>query len=126
MELSPLDRERIRELEESLWIPDTRFDRAYMDRVLAPDFVEFGRSGRVYSRQVAIDVQRMGIPARLPLPHFEVRGVAPGVALATYRSDVAYPTGRELANRASLWLHADGRWQLRFHQGTAIPSEPSP
>src|SRR3954453_1752089 len=39
---------RLRELEESLWRPETRYDLAYMRRVLTPDFLEFGRSGRVY------------------------------------------------------------------------------
>jgi hypothetical protein len=37
-----------RQLEESLWRPQTRFDREYTDNILAPDFFEFGRSGRVY------------------------------------------------------------------------------
>jgi len=38
----------LRELEESLWRPETRYDGAWMRRVLHPEFREFGRSGRVY------------------------------------------------------------------------------
>lgn len=38
----------LRRIEEALWRPQTRSDRAFMDRICAPDFVEFGRSGRVY------------------------------------------------------------------------------
>ena len=42
--------QELRGLEESLWRAETRFDRKYMDAVLAPDFAEFGRSGRRYDR----------------------------------------------------------------------------
>ena len=38
-------------LEESLWRTETRFDIELMDRTLAADFVEFGRSGRRYDRE---------------------------------------------------------------------------
>jgi len=37
-----------RDLEESMWRAETRFDRGYVERLLHPDFFEFGRSGRVW------------------------------------------------------------------------------
>lgn len=42
--------ETLRQLEESLWRAETRFDSVSMDRLLATDYFEFGRSGKVYSR----------------------------------------------------------------------------
>jgi len=42
--------EEIRRLEESLWQAEFRYDNKYMDKFLAPDFIEFGRSGKIYSR----------------------------------------------------------------------------
>ena len=45
-----MDTEELRILEESLWRHETRFDRDYLQRVLHPDFFEFGRSGRVWTR----------------------------------------------------------------------------
>jgi hypothetical protein len=41
------DVETLTRLEESLWQAETRYDPFLMDRVLADDFFEFGRSGRV-------------------------------------------------------------------------------
>ncbi|WP_425071421.1 DUF4440 domain-containing protein [Sagittula sp. S175] len=53
-------------LEECLWRPETRFDRALVDRLFAPDLVEFGRSGRVYSRADLLAVPPQPFTARLP------------------------------------------------------------
>lgn len=115
------DLEQLRQLEEKLWRAETRFDRNEMSRVLAPDFLEFGRSSRVYRRAEALSVEPQEIPAKLPLPNLEIRLIHPDVALITYESDVAYRSGRERARRSSLWTRTHSGWQIRFHQGTPIP-----
>src|SRR5262249_58946304 len=50
MELSRKGRETLERLEADLWREEIRFDRGRMSEVMAPDFLEFGRSGRVYRR----------------------------------------------------------------------------
>ncbi|MDZ4089553.1 MAG: nuclear transport factor 2 family protein [Tabrizicola sp.] len=37
-------------LEHTLWHSETRHDHALMEATFAPDFREFGRSGRRYTR----------------------------------------------------------------------------
>ena len=37
-DLSAQDRHALTQLEEALWREQTRFDRAFMARVIAPDF----------------------------------------------------------------------------------------
>lgn len=108
-------------LEESLWRAETRFDLDYMQRVLAPDFCEFGRSGRVYRREDTLAVAAIPFEARFPLPEFTARLIAPDVALVTYRSEVAFGDLIEHGNRSSLWSRDGGGWTIRFHQGTALP-----
>ena len=117
------DVDRLRQLEESLWRPESRFDREHMRQVHAPDFLEFGRSSRIYRFEDALSVERQEITAKLPLPNLEIRMMHPDVVLVTYESDVAYASGRERARRSSLWTRTPGTrtpegWQLRFHQGT--------
>ena len=113
--------EELRELEESLWQPLTRFDRAYMESVLAENFVEFGRSGRVCSRAEILDLPVGDFVARLPLPGFAVRMITNDVAVVTYRSEFHLVGETMAANRMSLWRR-DGilGWQLEFHQGTPV------
>jgi hypothetical protein len=105
------------ELEWALWRAETRFDDEFMERVLADDFGEFGRSGRVYTRADTRAVEGEAIDANLR--DVEVDLIAEDVALLTYVSEVQHEV-LDLANRSSLWVKRDGRWQLRFHQGTPL------
>jgi len=109
---------RLRDLEESLWREETRFDRAYMDAVLHPDFFEFGASGRVYARSDSLDAPPSAINASLPLEDFSVEEIDECTVLVTYVSDVTASQFRERANRSSIWVWNGASWRLRFHQGT--------
>jgi hypothetical protein len=115
--------DQLEKLEESLWTTDTRFDSAYMDRIFAPDFVEFGCSGRRYAREVMLGVTGDRLDAVLPLRDFAVRLVGDDAALVTYVSEVSYADRVQLCRRSSLWTREDGVWRLRFHQGTPVTQE---
>jgi glyoxylase I family protein len=74
------------------------------------DFVEFGRSGRVWTRETIREVLEGPPTDPVPIAGFEVALLADDVALATYRAAGA--------NRSSVWVRRDGAWKMRFHQGT--------
>jgi hypothetical protein len=95
MEIGSQDFKTLRLLEEGLWRSDVRFDCQKMDRILAPDFFEFGRSGRAYERADTLGMKAHPIKAQLPLPDFKVRLLAPDIAQVTYISIVTYEHGRE-------------------------------
>jgi hypothetical protein len=120
VEISKEDFEQLRQLEESLWRQQYRCDRSYMDATLAPDFFEFGRSGRVYKRDEALDVENQPIRASLPLQRFAACLITKDVALITYVSEVSNGDEIECANRSSLWSRYPSGWRLRFHQGTPL------
>ena len=67
------DIERLKVLEESLWWPATRFDPTHMEKVLSPDYREFGREGRTYSRQDIRNLPAEPIDINWPLGDLEVR-----------------------------------------------------
>lgn len=110
--------EQLRGLEESLWESAARFDPTHMEQVLHPDFLEFGRSGRTYTRSECLAMERTEILAELR--DFVVHPVDHDTVLVTYVSVVRGATP-QVSNRSSLWLRKDGRWLLRFHQGTPVP-----
>jgi hypothetical protein len=118
MELSGRDRDRLERLEEELWREETRFDPRHMHEVLAPDFLEFGRSGRIYQREDTLAIPRGPIDAVLPLPAFRARLLHPDVAQVTYNSAVTYGGVVQHARRSSIWSRTPNGWALRFHQGT--------
>jgi hypothetical protein len=107
----------LRQLEESILDPAVRADPARVRVLLAPEFMEFGASGRVFDRDgilavLAAEPARQARQAR----GFKVRLVAPGAALTTWR--VQRDDGIETL-RSSVWQQqADGRWLMVFHQGT--------
>lgn len=120
MKIQSIDYEKLKELEESLWRSETRFDNEYMNRTLAPDFFEFGRSGRVYKREETLNGARpQTINAKFPLKNFSITLIDTNVALVTYISEVMYDE-LEVANRSSLWAKTTDGWQIRFHQGTPV------
>jgi len=116
-QLRATDRQDLIRLEESLWRAETRFDRAHMERVLHPDFFEFGRSGRIYSRTDTLGAPARAIDAKLPMRDLAVHVINADVALVTYIDEVR-DRDLQVANRSSLWTRRDGTWTLRFHQGT--------
>ena len=89
-----------------------------MNELIANDFFEFGRSGRVYQRQDPLAVTTQTIDAVLPLPEFQIRLLDENIAQVTYNSAVTYNGVVEHARRSSIWSRTKGGWVLRFHQDT--------
>jgi hypothetical protein len=117
-ELSDEDRGVLTRLEEAMWREETRFDNVFMERALAPDFFEFGRSGRTYTRQQTLDFPCEPIDAQLPLQDLKMRLLDANTAQVTYTSKVRYQGAVELGRRSSIWSRTGDTWVLRFHQGT--------
>lgn len=112
------DAEQLTGLEEDLWREVSRFDVPYMEQVMAEDFIEFGRSGRMYDRQECLSHPRQPIDAVIPLPDLAVRMITRDVAQVTYNSHVTYDGELLKGRRSSIWRRAGDSWELVFHQGT--------
>lgn len=107
--------DEIRELEEQLVTSAVRASADALDRLVSDEFVEFGSSGRVYTKHDVI-AQMLAEPSiTVRVADFHVLAVTPDVALATYR------TGRSV--RSSLWRREGEAWRIVFHQGTPIITE---
>jgi hypothetical protein len=121
--------EHLRVLEIELHRLETRQNRNRLERLLHPDFVEFARSGRRYSRGDVL-VEFSGFGAALEPVHveqFELAELGPGAALLTYLSAHKTATGEFYRRtlRSSLWLETETGWRMRFHQGTPADAVPS-
>ncbi len=112
-------RDDLLELERRMLDPEVRHSLISVDRLLHPEFTEFGSGGRVYDKEMMVAMMTRETPASVMIRDFGVKILADGVALVTYRTIGS--EGRE-ARRSSVWVREHGRWQLVFHQGTRIPS----
>lgn len=97
-------------LEAAIAARDPRGIDGGLMSLVATDFLEFGRSGRVWTRDSIRELIEGPQSPPVAIEGFEVVELADGVVLVTYRT--------AMTNRSSVWIRRDGRWQLRFHQGT--------
>lgn len=102
-------------LELELMRPATRSSRATLEGLLDEEFVAFASTGAMYDRERCISALLLERPQAWSIGGFQVRLLAPGVALTTY---VATTSAGPSSHRSSIWKLADGRWRMTFHQGT--------
>lgn len=106
-------------LEAALARRDPTGTSGGLGSLVADDFLEFGRSGRVHDAASIRALVAADAPSDLPFEPrtFAVDLLAPDVALVTYELGT-----RARTNRSSIWIRRGGRWVIRFHQGTPAPA----
>lgn len=106
--------------EQALLDPALRRDRTRVSALLTEDFLEFGSSGRVWTREQILELLETEDYQPPTMEDFECALVADGIALVTYRTVRADAVTSEKAAtlRSSLWTKESGTWRVRFHQGT--------
>lgn len=104
--------------ELALLRPQVR-SSAQAGELLHPDFVEFGSSGRVWTRPEIV----AAMAGELSLAGVElvVSGMG-GTRLADDAVHLTYRTERDgvAVARSSVWRRTGDRWQIWFHQGTPL------
>lgn len=106
------------ELEQELQTKACRSNRARVRKLLAPDFIEVGASGRVWDRPSVLDLLASQTNDDEEIAVEQLTGRMLGEGFALVRWDSA-SQGRR-ARRTSLWRCTNGRWQLVHHQGTVL------
>ena len=111
---SEQDVEAVVELEQELLDPEVRSDYGQLAYLLHPDYSEIGASGRLWGREELIEelVDAPELQVRFEL--VDAAAVGPDVIQIVYRTLGVQGS----ALRSSLWQRSEGRWRLRFHQGT--------
>jgi len=119
-DLLPADAAEILRLESLLLKPEVRRDRRQVEDLLSEDFVEFGASGRIWSRDAILAELEIESYAPPVVEDFECRMLSPDVVLVTYRTvrTNLENAERDEVLRSSIWRHAERGWRLSFHQGT--------
>ncbi|MFF1634898.1 RNase H family protein [Leifsonia sp. NPDC058248] len=108
------DAEVVTRLERELLEPGVRADASRVAAILHPDFEEIGRTGRLWGRDAIVQALAAEEPQSIDLQVLGTEALTPETILLTTRTTDA----RGSALRSSLWVRANGRWRLRFHQGT--------
>ena len=116
-------------LEIELHRLETRQSKERLEQLLHPDFVEFARDGRRYSRsEVLAEFSAPGAALEpVHVDRIELAEIAGGAVLVTYSSAHTDANGQLYRHtlRSSLWVETATGWRMRFHQGTPIDEVPS-
>jgi len=109
-------------LEKRLLARETRRSAAALDALMTEDFLEFGASGRRWTKADVLAV----LPGEdaggdMEASGMTVQALGSEHALVTYEL-VERGAGAEIRRtlRASIWRRTVGRWQIVFHQGTPV------
>ncbi len=110
------------ELEQRLAQVGRKLSADDASSLIAEDFVEFGASGKIWSKAEIIAAMSQWPPIERMVENFSVRELSASVCLVTYKV-VRVTTDRQASPfslRSSIWRYAGGRWQIIFHQGTNV------
>lgn len=85
---------------------------------LSNDFVEFGTSGRMYNKEMQLNLVDTKGSAACPfiIKNFSVQQLAPTIVHITYQTETIDNGSK--SNRSSIWKYEHEKWRLYFHQGT--------
>lgn len=109
-----LDIDAVVELEQELLDPEVRSDFGQLAYLLHPDYREVGQSGRLWDRDETVEALGEEAQRHEAFELLEASRLAPDLIQVLYRTESR--SGSAL--RSSLWQRTEGRWRLRFHQGT--------
>jgi hypothetical protein len=110
------------ELEQKLAQAGGRLSAGEASALIAEDFVEFGASGKVWTKAEILAAMPGWSPRKRIVENFRVRELSASVCLVTYKSVAPEKDGqaKSFSLRSSLWQHAGGSWQIVFHHGTNV------
>ena len=113
--------ELLEDLERQLLEPWARKSEL-VSELLAEEFVEFGSSGRQFTKTQIVAALQAEAPVRITASEFKVQLLSSQIALVTYRAQRhSEPPVHTL--RSSIWQQREGQWQMVFHQGTLTVSQ---
>lgn len=107
-------KQKIYELELSLLNPSVRSSPKELNLLLAEEFIEFGSSGRIYTKNDILKFLPLEEPKTYQVEDFAISHLSEDVVLATYK----IRTDASFSLRSSIWKLNGKSWLMVFHQGT--------
>ncbi|MEM7020225.1 MAG: DUF4440 domain-containing protein [Pseudomonadota bacterium] len=104
-------------LEKQLLHSEIRASRESLNALLCDEFVEFGKSGKVFDKADILRTLPEEKPASFNMTDTKCVTLSNETVLLTYRVSRQGITSL----RSSIWRREAGRWRLLFHQGTPSP-----
>ncbi|MDR2375500.1 MAG: DUF4440 domain-containing protein [Treponema sp.] len=116
----------IKDLEEKLLLQKIRSSREELEKLISPDFIEYGSSGKIYNYlgTIAHLLANAGGTFKYTFINFKTRRLSDDFILALYILEIEKNHKIIITNRSSLWRREEdtehAAWRIVFHQGTRV------
>jgi hypothetical protein len=112
----------IKALEEKLLAPDIRGSQEELEKLISPDFIEYGSSGKIFNHLAVITdlIAHSRNTFKYSFVNFKTRRLSDDIILALYILETERNHRIAITNRSSLWHWEEGSWRIIFHQGTQV------
>lgn len=107
-------------LEQRLAQVGKRLSAEEASSLIAEDFLEFGSSGKVWSKAEIMAAMSQWSPVERTVNDFRVRELSTSVCLVTYKVIRVDGQPAPFSLRSSIWRKCGESWQIVFHQGTNV------
>lgn len=111
----------MKSLELSFFDFSIRHSSDKLNELVAEDFIEYGRSGKIFNKQEIIGLLLNSEAPSVKLEDFKTKLLSRDILLVNYLSVIGNSKKQaERTLRTSIWkLHGD-KWKIIFHQGTPL------
>jgi hypothetical protein len=97
-------------------------NKTVIEHLLHPEFREVSESGRShnFNEIVSLMDNEKHCANRVHSQDYEFINLESNTILLLYKSALLNPTGEfsSFAKRSSIWVKSNGKWQMKYHQGT--------
>ena len=97
-------------------------DKLVVERLLHPEFSEVSESGQShhYSDILSSMDNAAHSMNKVHSQDYELINLQSGAMLLLYKLAILKPTGEysSFTKRSSIWVKLEGRWKMKYHQGT--------
>lgn len=108
------------ELEQRLAQVGRKLSAEEASSLIAEDFIEFGASGKVWSKAAMIAALSQSEPIQRIFKDFTVRELGASFCLVTYKVIGVAGQPPLFSLRSSIWRNNGETWQIVFHHGTNV------
>jgi hypothetical protein len=108
-------------LEQILALCGERPTLEELGRLIADDFVEFGVSGKRWTKSSLIDAIQAWPQVDREVHEFSAKDLAEAIVLVTYTSTrKGDASDQAISRRSSIWRRKGTSWEIVFHHGTPL------
>ena len=108
--------------ESELQQPETRKSIESLDDLISDNFIEFGSSGQIYTKNDVLKNLPASPEIKFVMTNFRINVLSTEIVQSLFQTEKTNLITGEITKslRSSLWRNENSQWKMIFHQGTPL------